>query len=206
MRLKRPPPNHEHASFIALAVLTIVVLGLVALMPGSWQEAFAYQRYDFSYWQLLTAGFVHENVSHLMLNLAAVAVIAVLINRSAPPTILAVYLLLGTIGATGAEHLLSKPPALDFVVVETRGLSGGLHGLLVGGLLALARRGDQWAVWLVIAVTLKVASEATLGRPIIASGTVENVAVMAHLGGTLVILLAVGLQRWVIPERVAGVS
>jgi hypothetical protein len=30
--------------------------------------------------------------------------------------------------------------------------------------------------------------------------------VMAHLGGTLVILLAVGLQRWVIPERVAGVS
>ena len=141
-----------------------------------------------------------------MLNLAAVAVIAVLINRSAPPTILAVYLLLGTIGATGAEHLLSKPPALDFVVVETRGLSGGLHGLLVGGLLALARRGDQWAVWLVIAVTLKVASEATLGRPIIASGTVENVAVMAHLGGTLVILLAVGLQRWVIPERVAGVS
>jgi membrane associated rhomboid family serine protease len=206
MRLKRPPPNHEHASFIALAVLTIVVLGLVALMPGSWQAAFAYQRYDFSYWQLLTAGFVHENVSHLMLNLAAVAVIAVLINRSAPPTILAVYLLLGTIGATGAEHLLSKPPALDFVVVETRGLSGGLHGLLVGGLLALARRGDQWAVWLVIAVTLKVASEATLGRPIIASGTVENVAVMAHLGGTLVILLAVGLQRWVIPERVAGVS
>jgi membrane associated rhomboid family serine protease len=206
MRLKRPPPNHEHASFIALAVLTIVVLGLVALLPVSWQEAFAYQRYDFSYWQLLTAGFVHENVSHLMLNLAAVAVIAVLINRSAPPTILAVYLLLGTIGATGAEHLLSKPPALDFVVVETRGLSGGLHGLLVGGLLALARRGDQWAVWLVIAVTLKVASEATLGRPIIASGTVENVAVMAHLGGTLVILLAVGLQRWVIPERVAGVS
>ncbi|MDG1800789.1 MAG: rhomboid family intramembrane serine protease [Luminiphilus sp.] len=206
MRLKRPPPNHEHASFIALAVLTIVVLGLVALMPVSWQEAFAYQRYDFSYWQLLTAGFVHENVSHLMLNLAAVAVIAVLINRSAPPTILAVYLLLGTIGATGAEHLLSKPPALDFVVVETRGLSGGLHGLLVGGLLALARRGDQWAVWLVIAVALKVASEATLGRPIIASGTVENVAVMAHLGGTLVILLAVGLQRWVIPERVAGVS
>jgi len=206
MRLKRPPPNHEHASFIALAVLTIVVLGLVALMPVSWQEAFAYQRYDFSYWQLLTAGFVHENVSHLMLNLAAVAVIAVLINRSAPPTILAVYLLLGTIGATGAEHLLSKPPALDFVVVETRGLSGGLYGLLVGGLLALARRGDQWAVWLVIAVTLKVASEATLGRPIIASGTVENVAVMAHLGGTLVILLAVGLQRWVIPERVAGVS
>jgi membrane associated rhomboid family serine protease len=205
MRLKRPPPNHEHASFIALAVLTIVVLGLVALMPGSWQAAFAYQRYDFSYWQLLTAGFVHENVSHLMLNLAAVAVIAVLINRSAPPTILAVYLLLGTIGATGAEHLLSKPPALDFVVVETRGLSGGLHGLLVGGLLALARRGDQWAVWLVIAVTLKVASEATLGRPIIASGTVENVAVMAHLGGTLVILLAVGLQRWVVPERGAGV-
>ena len=140
-----------------------------------------------------------------MLNLVAVAVIAVLINRSAPPTILAGYLLLGTIGATGAEHLLSKPPALDFVVVETRGLSGGLHGLLVGGSLALARRGDQWAVWLVIAVTLKVASEATLGRPIIASGTVENVAVMAHLGGTLVILLAVGLQRWVDPERGAGV-
>ena len=52
-----------------------------------------------------------------------------------------------------------------------------------------------------IVVTLKVASEATLGRPIIASGTVENVAVMAHLGGTLVILLAVGLQRWIDPER-----
>ncbi|MDA8739190.1 rhomboid family intramembrane serine protease [Luminiphilus sp.] len=203
--MKRPPPNQEHASFIVLAVLTIVVLGLVALMPVSWQAAFAYQRYDFSYWQLLTAGFVHENVSHLMLNLVAVAVIAVLINRSAPPTILAGYLLLGTIGATGAEHLLSKPPALDFVVVETRGLSGGLHGLLVGGSLALARRGNQWAVWLVIVVTLKVASEATLGRPIIASGTVENVAVMAHLGGTLVILLAVGLQRWVDPERGAGV-
>ena len=203
--MKRRPSGQEHRSFISVAVLTILVLGLVSFMPVSWQEAFAYQRYDFSYWQLLTAGLVHENVGHLMLNVACVIIIALLINRSAPPMILVVYLLLGTIGATGAEHLLSKPPALDFVVVETRGLSGGLHGLLVGGLLALARRGDQWAVWLVIAVTLKVASEATLGRPIIASGTVENVAVMAHLGGTLVILLAVGLQRWVVPERGAGV-
>ena len=104
MPLKRRPPGQEHASSIPLAALTIVVLGLVSLMPVLWQEAFAYQRYDFSYWQLLTAGLVHENVSHLMLNLVAVAVITVLINRSAPPTTLAVYLLLGTIGATGAEH------------------------------------------------------------------------------------------------------
>ena len=201
MALKRRPPGEEHASFIAVTVLTIVVLGLVSMMPVSWQETFAYQRYDFRYWQLLTAGLVHENLSHLLLNLVTVTVITLLINRSASPTTLAMYLLLGTIGATGAEHLLSRPPALDFVVVETRGLSGGLHGLLVGGLLALARRGDQWAVWLVIAVTLKVGSEAALGRPIIASGTVENVAVMAHLGGTLVILFAVGLQRWIDPER-----
>lgn len=159
-----------------------------------------YQRYDFSYWQLVTAGLVHENVGHLMLNVVFVIIIALLINRSAPPITLAVYLLLGTIGATGAEHLLSKPPALDFVVVETRGLSGGLHGLLVGGLLALAKRGEQWPVWLVIALTLKVTVEAVLGRPIMASGTVENVAVMAHLGGTVVILLVVGLQHWLAPE------
>ena len=183
-----------------MAVLTILVLGLLSFMPVSWQEAFAYQRYDFSYWQLLTAGLVHENVGHLMLNVACVIIIALLINRSAPPTILVVYLLLGTIGATGAEHLLSKPPALDFVVVETRGLSGGLHGLLVGGLLALVRRGEQWPLWLVIALTLKVTVEAALGRPIMPSGTVENVAVMAHLGGTLAILFVVGLQQWVVRE------
>ena len=183
-----------------MAVLTILVLGLVSFMPVSWHEAFAYQRYDFSYWQLLTAGLVHENVGHLMLNVASVIIIALLINRSAPPMILVVYLLLGTIGATGAEHLLSKPPALDFVVVETRGLSGGLHGLLVGGLLALVRRGEQWPLWLVIALTLKVTVEAALGRPIMPSGTVENVAVMAHLGGTLAILLVVGLQQWVVRE------
>ena len=176
------------------------MLGLVSLLPVAWQEAFAYQRYDFSYWQLVTAGLVHENLGHLMLNVVFVIIIALLINRSAPPITLAVYLLLGTIGATGAEHLLSKPPALDFVVVETRGLSGGLHGLLVGGLLALAKRGEQWPVWLVIALTLKVTVEAVLGRPIMASGTVENVAVMAHLGGTVVILLVVGLQHWLVPE------
>lgn len=198
--MKRRPSGQEHRSFISVAVLTILVLGLVSFMPVSWQEAFAYQRYDFSYWQLLTAGFVHENVEHLMLNVACVIIIALLINRSAPPMILVVYLLLGTIGATGAEHLLSKPPALDFVVVETRGLSGGLHGLLVGGLLALVRRGEQWPLWLVIALTLKVTVEAALGRPIMPSGTVENVAVMAHLGGTLAILLVVGLQQWVVRE------
>ena len=183
-----------------MAVFTILVLGLVTFMPVSWQETFAYQRYDFSYWQLLTAGLVHENVGHLTLNVACVIIIALLINRSAPPMILVVYLLLGTIGATGAEHLLSKPPTLDFVVVETRGLSGGLHGLLVGGLLALVRRGEQWPLWLVIALTLKVTVEAALGRPIMPSGTVENVAVMAHLGGTLAILLVVGLQQWVVRE------
>ena len=198
--MKRRPSGQEHRSFISVAVLTILVLGLVSFMPVSWQEAFAYQRYDFSYWQLLTAGLVHENVGHLMLNVASVIIIALLINRSAPPMILVVYLLLGTIGATGAEHLLSKPPALDFVVVETRGLSGGLHGLLVGGLLALVRRGEQWPLWLVIALTLKVTVEAALGRPIMPSGTVENVAVMAHLGGTLAILLVVGLQQWVVRE------
>lgn len=198
--MKRRPSGQEHRSFISVAVLTILVLGLVSFMPVSWQEAFAYQRYDFSYWQLLTAGLVHENVGHLMLNVACVIIIALLINRSAPPMILVVYLLLGTIGATGAEHLLSKPPALDFVVVETRGLSGGLHGLLVGGLLALVRRGEQWPLWLVIALTLKVTVEAALGRPIMPSGTVENVAVMAHLGGTLAILLVVGLQQWVVRE------
>lgn len=198
--------GHGHASFIALAVLTIVVLGLVSVMPVSWQEALTYQRYDFSYWQLLTAGLVHENVGHLMLNVAFVIIVALLVNRSAPPITLAVYLLLGTIGATGAEHLLSKPPALDFIVVETRGLSGGLHGLLVGGLLALARRGEQWPVWLVVALTLKVTVEAALGRPIMASGTVENVAVMAHLGGTLLILLVVGLQRWAMREPRVKIS
>ena len=198
--MKRRPSGQEHRSFISVAVLTILVLGLVSFMPVSWQEAFAYQRYDFSYWQLLTAGLVHENVGHLMLNVACVIIIALLINRSAPPMILVVYLLLGTIGATGAEHLLSKPPALDFVVVETRGLSGGLHGLLVGGLLALVRRGEQWPLWLVIALTLKVTVEAALGRPIMPSGTVENVAVMAHLGGTLAILFVVGLQQWVVRE------
>ena len=198
--------GHGHASFIALAVLTIVVLGLVSVMPVSWQEALTYQRYDFSYWQLLTAGLVHENVGHLMLNVAFVIIVALLVNRSAPPITLAVYLLLGTIGATGAEHLLSKPPALDFIVVETRGLSGGLHGLLVGGLLALARRGEQWPVWLVVALTLKVTVEAVLGRPIMASGTVENVAVMAHLGGTLLILLVVGLQRWAMREPRVKIS
>jgi type IV secretory pathway TrbD component len=52
----------------------------------------------------------------------------------------------------------------------------------------------------VIALTLKVTVEAALGRPIMPSGTVENVAVMAHLGGTLAILLVVGLQQWVVRE------
>ena len=158
---------------------------LSAVLPAPWREALAYQRDDFHWYQLLTATVVHEGTYHLLLNLVALLLVTILARRLMSSTQLMLCLMLSLIVAVFAEHALSQPPFMAVTIAETRGLSGGIHGLFAASMVFLAATRDRIALLMLGALVIKVSIEAVQGEAVISSGTVELAAVMGHFGGTL---------------------
>ena len=158
---------------------------LVALLPGESQHPLLYQRDNFSWYQLFTTNLIHENTRHLLLNLVGLLLIGLLARRFMSGLQFAVILVFGLLGAVLAEHALGQPPYMSITVVETRGLSGALHGLFAASMLYLAVARDRLALIALCALVFKVSFEAFQGETIVSSGTVELVAVMGHFGGTI---------------------
>lgn len=171
-------------SDVLVGVLGGVVI-LSAVLPASWREALAYQRDDFHWYQLLTANVVHEGTYHLLLNLVALLLVTILARRLMSSIQLMLCLMLSLIVAVFAEHALSQPPFMAVTIAETRGLSGGIHGLFAASMVLLAAARDRIALLVLVALVIKVSVEAVQGEAVISSGTVELVAVMGHFGGTV---------------------
>jgi rhomboid family GlyGly-CTERM serine protease len=131
-------------------------------------------------WRLLTAHLVHLGWSHLLLNLAGLAVIWALVGENFDTRRWLLVFAVAALGVSGGLWLFD--PALNWYV----GLSGVLHGLLVAGALGgIARRPGE-SLALLGLVSAKLAweqfagplpgSEASAGGPVV---------VDAHLFGAL---------------------
>jgi membrane associated rhomboid family serine protease len=127
-------------------------------------------------WQVLTYGFVHASVPHLLLNLLALVSFGVTLERLYGPWRFLLLYLLCVIGAGVAQALWATQP--------TVGASGGIFGLF----LAFAWQNPDKRVWVLIppvgmrAKTLALLYAAA-SSVMIVTGWLPTVAHVAHLAG-----------------------
>lgn len=161
---------------LLLALLCIALQGL------GWGEALRYERalVGSEPWRLLGAHLVHLGWEHLLLNLAALALIWALFGAALRPWAWAAAFVWCALVVSGG--LYWRDPALAWYV----GLSGVLHGLLVCGALAGWRREPRTSLILLIGLGAKLAWEQLAGADIGTEALVGGaVIVNAHLYGAL---------------------
>jgi len=136
----------------------------------------------FQLWQLITYGFLHGNLTHLLFNMFALYMFGGEIERLLGERRYLVYYLVCVVGAAVAQLLvmnwLARPP------LPTVGASGGVFGLLLAYGMAFPRRRLMllfppipMPAWLF--VTMYGLIELFLG----VTGSGQGVAHFAHLGG-----------------------
>ena len=139
---------------------------------------------SFQPWQLVTYGFLHGNLTHLLFNMLALYMFGSDIERVVGQRRYAIYYFICVVTAALAQltiaALSNAPPA------PTVGASGGIFGLLLAFGMFFPRRRVMllfppipMPAWLF--VTLYGALELFLG----VTGTQQGVAHFAHLGGML---------------------
>ena len=191
----------QFKSLDALVGWVTSLIILAALLPVEWQYPLVYQRDNFHWYQLFTTNFIHENTRHLLLNIVGLILIGLLARQFMSGLQFALILIVGLLGAVLAEHVMGQPPYMSITVAETRGLSGALHGLLAASMLYLAVARDRLALIVLCGLLLKVSVEAFRGETLVSSGSVELVAVMGHLGGTI---SGLALAAVLVRSRTAG--
>lgn len=183
-------PHNQRLAWLAAGLIAIVS---VALQAVGLDGALAWDRdalADGEIWRFLSGHFVHLGWSHLVLNLAGLALIAWIVGRTWDwwGWLVVGFVCIATIGA-GFWWI---NPELAWYV----GLSGLLHGLLAAGLVVGMRRREVESVVLALLVGGKLAWEQLAG-PLPGSEGASGGAVIvdAHLYGAVGGILA-ALIMW----------
>ncbi len=170
---------HRHALplGLALACLAVALAG-----PGA-MEALRYDREAIAagqWWRLLSANLAHLGWSHLLLNLAGLALVWALFRPFLPLAGWLTALLLSALAVTLGLWLLD--PRIGWYV----GLSGVLHGLFVAGALGAVGAGERRELLLLAVITAKLAWEQWHGPlPGSAEAAGGPVVVESHLYGAI---------------------
>ena len=176
-----------HGFPLAVAVGAI----FVALLGTDADLALRYDRaaiLDGQVWRLLSGHLAHLGWSHLIMNLAALALIWMLVGRLLTAWQWVWVAVICGLGVSGG--LLAFNPELVWYV----GLSGVLHGLLVSGCLAELRTSHRSAWLLLSLVWIKLIWEQVAGPlPGSEMGAGGAVVVDAHLYGALAGIFAAGV-------------
>ena len=180
----------RHCWYLAVAVST-VALGL-QLGGDAVRDALAYSREGLGsgeLWRLATGHFVHLGWTHLLLNVAGLALVAWLVGHAFTWRQW-LYIAGISIAAIDAGFWFLYPE-LDWYV----GLSGLLHGLLAAGLLRGLLAQDRESLILTLFVLVKLIWEQT-GGPLPGSEATSGgtVIVDAHLYGAVGGLAAAALM------------
>lgn len=200
------PPTQKPVFVTALPPLRLLwpagvlsaLLLFCQLLPESGQLGLRYDRAligDGQYWRVLTANFVHLGWGHFWLNLAGLALVALLFagDRSASRW-LAGLLFSGVATSLGVYWF---NPEIEWMA----GLSGALHGLFVLGAIGMILLGE-WLGWALVAgVLAKLGWEQLVGElPMTGELIGGSVVTAAHVWGAAGGLLA-GLREILIWRR-----
>lgn len=169
----------DHALLLALAALVTLPL----LFGTAGEEWLRYSRsaiHNGEWWRWLTGHLVHLNPAHLGLNLLGLAICGLLVGPGLAG-IRGIVVLLGALAACSAGLWLFSPQVQWYV-----GLSGVLHGLLLGGALGLPASQRRWQ-WLISAIVVaKLVSEQLQGPSLSTEQLIGHAVIVdAHLYGAV---------------------
>lgn len=150
-------------------------------------------------WRMATGSLVHWNLSHLLLDLAAFAAGAVLVERRGRAP-LALLLAVAAVGVGASVHLLS--PAL----ARYAGLSGVAYAVLVAAALDLLAAPATRGVGLAAVATLaaKLWIDVTASAPLFVDAGDVVAAPVAHLAGSAVAVVLWWRGAFRRPRRAAA--
>lgn len=126
------------------------------------------------WWRILTGNFTHTNVTHLIMNMAALWIITYLFRPTASSLL---FILISSAIFVGGSLLFDN-------LTIYAGLSGVLHSIFAYYALCEALSGRRSSWLLVIGVIAKIAYEQWFGPSSSTAALIEaNVAIEAHLAG-----------------------
>ena len=181
--------NLRHC-WIGFGIVAAVSL-LLELGGDGARQALAYNRDALAageYWRLLTAHFVHLSLTHLLLNLAGLALVVWIVGHAFNWSRWLLVIGLSIVSIDAGFWFLA--PELDWYV----GISGLLNGFLAAGLVIGVADRERESIALAIIVLVKLSWEQAVG-PMPGSESTSGGAVVvdAHIYGAVGGLLAVAL-------------
>lgn len=169
------------------AVIALIVVDVVVFLWQQRHPSFTlkyallpfYVHYDHRWYELITSAFLHENYTHILLNMLTLAIIGPAVEHElGVPRFIGLYLLAAVGGSVG-YYLLAPQNVYGL------GASGAIFGLMGAYLVLAARR--RWEIQTILTLLLvNVAFSFTGG-----------VAWQDHLGGLVVGSLACLGMVWV---------
>lgn len=172
---------HRHNLAVpATLALPSVAIAIAGTQASAWLRYEREQILAGELWRLLTASFVHLGWSHLLMNLAALALIWMLFGRLLATK---AWLLISLASLLSVSlGLLLFSPEIGWYV----GLSGMLHGLFAAGAVASLRAGHRLELALLALLLGKIVWEQAYG-PLPGTAEFAGGAVVtdAHLYGAV---------------------
>jgi len=200
MKLSFLPLAPQHSLIIsAIALIAMFAFIFERVIGNAFTDFFVYQKQLISQgeiWRLFTGHFLHTNIYHLLLNLAALIMLWLLHGRFySKENYTALFLLTALIISVGLYYF--SPDLQQYV-----GLSGVLHGVFVFGAIMDIRAKDKTGYLLFIGVWVKIAHEQIYGASTdISTLIAASVAIDAHLWGALGGLVF-SLIYFIMPDRI----
>jgi len=176
--------------WMGLGIIAVVSL-LLELLGDGGRLALAYNRDALEageFWRLLTGHFVHLSLTHVLLNLAGLALVVWIVGHAFSWSQWLFVMFVSIVIIDAGFWLLS--PELDWYV----GISGLLNGILAAGLVIGVAERDPGSVVLAVVVLAKLTWEQTVG-PLPGSESTPggDVVVIAHIYGAAGGLLSAAL-------------
>lgn len=188
----RTAPPYVTLSLIALNVAAYLATGLQS--PGTlrnpvnsalfikWQLQPYIVHRDHDFYQLLTSGFLHLSLLHIVVNMVSLAIIGPFLESQLGHWRFTAVYLISLLGGSAAVY------AFGFYLTPTAGASGAIFGLFGVGLV-LVRKVGLDLQWLV----------GTLFLNFVITFSVSNISRWGHIGGFVTGLL-VGLAIGGLPQ------
>lgn len=179
---------------IAVCIIMFILVNMLSLVSGELTSSAiflgAYYKMsvvsNLEYWRLLTAGFVHADIFHLLMNMMALFNLGFYCERRFTKRQFLLILLAGIIGGNVFVFIGDAN-------IAGLGISGGLFGLLGAYIVSLCADGSIKNRMVRVNLTSTIMMNVFISL-------LPNISLMAHLGGFIIggllAFIMVDVKRW----------